>query len=154
MKRETCHDCGVIEGQIHEFNCDCERCPFCGNQLLTCGCCYRNLGFDYKPGIEEINGEWVQEHPTNGLPEDIYFNGLSDELTEKWRGILKEKGRVPFIKYPNLCRKCGVKWPDMFNVPDEDWEKYVNITKRDQMLCRSCYDQIKEWIDSEEKVKE
>jgi hypothetical protein len=33
-----CHDCFVVQGQIHLLDCDMERCPKCGNQLLTCGC--------------------------------------------------------------------------------------------------------------------
>jgi hypothetical protein len=36
----------------------------------------------------------------------------------------------------------------MFGVPTEEWEHYVEIGERDKMLCKSCYDQIKIWIDS------
>jgi hypothetical protein len=35
---KPCHDCLVIEGQIHLLGCDMERCPKCGNQLISCGC--------------------------------------------------------------------------------------------------------------------
>lgn len=34
---QECHDCGVLEGQLHEPSCDMERCPICLGQLLTCG---------------------------------------------------------------------------------------------------------------------
>ena len=57
------------------------------------------------------------------------------------------KERVPFILYPNLCAKCGTLWPEMFMVPDEEWERYIEPRMRQEMLCKACYTQIKEWID-------
>lgn len=35
--RDTCHDCGVREGQLHKEGCDDEVCPICYDQLLCCG---------------------------------------------------------------------------------------------------------------------
>jgi len=35
---ETCGDCGARYGHYHHCGCDCEHCPVCGGQLLTCGC--------------------------------------------------------------------------------------------------------------------
>ena len=35
---ETCGDCGARYGYYHHHGCDCEHCPVCGGQLLTCGC--------------------------------------------------------------------------------------------------------------------
>lgn len=35
---ERCHDCAAKYGQYHHFGCDVERCPKCGNQIISCGC--------------------------------------------------------------------------------------------------------------------
>jgi len=51
------------------------------------------------------------------------------------------------IVYPNLYARCGALWPEMFRVPDEEWARYVQPDKRDEMLCRACYDAIKRMID-------
>ena len=33
-----CHDCNIINGKIHHFNCDMEECPRCKGQLAFCDC--------------------------------------------------------------------------------------------------------------------
>jgi hypothetical protein len=43
ITKPKCHDCGVEEGHYHILRCDMERCPFCGHQLLMCGCWYNAL---------------------------------------------------------------------------------------------------------------
>jgi hypothetical protein len=83
-----------------------------------------------------------------GLPEEVYKNGLLPCSVDEWNRILEKKGRVPYILYPNLCAYCGERWPKMFNVSDEEWDKYVQICERHQLLCRPCYDLIKELIDT------
>lgn len=37
---ERCHDCGILNkpGNVHHVNCDMERCPKCGDQLISCDC--------------------------------------------------------------------------------------------------------------------
>lgn len=127
-----CHDCGCEEGELHAFGCDVERCPFCGNQLIGCHCCYEKLGIDANK-------------------EPVYSEGLDDKDGKKWIKMLEKKGRIPFIMYPNLCVKCGKLWPDMFNVPDEEWERYIEPSIRGKMLCKSCYDYIKDRINKHEK---
>jgi hypothetical protein len=129
MDRTTSHDCAAKEGQLHRLGCDMERCPFCGGQLISCKCPYEKLGIDFSPG------SWA------------YSNGLTNKQIRKWEKLLHTKGRIPYILYPNLCAKCGVLWPEMFKVSDKEWQRYVEPAMRGEMLCKSCYRQIKVWID-------
>jgi hypothetical protein len=76
----------------------------------------------------------------------VYEFGLTRKQQMQWERLLNDKGRVPFILYPNMCAKCGKLWPDMFSVSDQEWEQYVEKGQRDKMLCKPCYDQIKIWI--------
>jgi hypothetical protein len=131
VKRSTCHDCGTKEGQLHVLGCDMERCPFCGNQLISCRCVYKKLGIDVSPGA------WAYSH------------GLTDAQQGDWKKLLSDKGRIPFILYPNLCAKCGTLWPEMFLVPDPEWKHYIEPRMQREMLCQACYKQIKAWIDGE-----
>lgn len=39
MSRDTrCGDCNAKMGYFHHWGCDCERCPACGGQLISCDC--------------------------------------------------------------------------------------------------------------------
>ena len=129
LKRQKCHDCPALEGEYHEPGCDVERCPFCGDQLISCDCCDKVLNIDHAPGTR------------------VYELGLTRKQQMQWERLLNDKGRVPFILYPNMCAKCGKLWPEMFSVSDQEWEQYVEKSQRDKMLCKPCYDQIKIWID-------
>lgn len=35
---ERCGDCNAKYGHYHHPGCDCERCPVCGGQLISCDC--------------------------------------------------------------------------------------------------------------------
>jgi len=73
---------------------------------------------------------------------------------ERWLAVLKKKGRVPFIWYPNVCARCGKLGPLLFMVPKEEWNRYVQPDVRDKVLCRACYDEIKALIDTGKKKRQ
>lgn len=123
-----CHDCGCKEGEIHELGCDMEKCPFCGEQLIMCDCYYHIFGVE--PSKETDNDE------------------------KRWIEILEGKGRIPpYIHYPYICRRCGKLYPAMFNVPDEEWERYIQPNIGDEVICKFCYDYIKDVIHKNEKKR-
>lgn len=97
-KKAICHDCKVEEGQLHRPNCDMERCPNCGGQLISCGCT-----------IEEVDAVGY---------------------------------KIPWIQIPVLCTTCGEPFPEFFNVPDEEWEKYVPPNLQGEVLCKICYKRL------------
>jgi len=38
FEKNPCRGCNVMYGAIHHINCDDEKCPKCGGQILTCNC--------------------------------------------------------------------------------------------------------------------
>jgi hypothetical protein len=125
-----CHDCGAREGELHKLRgCDMERCPFCGGQLISCGCAERWFYPTYEFG----------KKPFSGLPENVYRDGLSEAQCLAWDDALEAQGRIPWIQWPNLCARCGKRWPDMFRVSDVDWERYIEPRERDKMVCQKCW---------------
>ncbi len=120
-KKIRCAGCGIPEGLKHVPGCCAERCPFCGNQLASCDCCYTEM---------EISG----------------YRRLSESEKKQWIGILEEKGRFPYIRYPNVCAKCGRVSPDFFKVADEEWNRYIQPDMQSKILCRDCYEYIRRII--------
>jgi hypothetical protein len=147
-----CHDCNCLEGEFHQPGCDMERCPFCGGQLISCDCSYKFLyPNDFVPSEYSSKYPYViEKKPYNGLPEEVYEHGLPDDKAELWEKELQKKGLIPYIRYPNLCARCGKIFPEMFSVSDEEWKKYIEPAKRDSMICRECYDWIRKAVDDAE----
>lgn len=51
---------------------------------------------------------------------------------------------IPWVWIPVLCRLCGEVDPELFNVPDREWRKYVPPNLQKEVLCRKCYDRMKQ----------
>jgi hypothetical protein len=57
-----CHDCGILnkKGNIHHFGCDIERCPKCGNQLISCNC-KKGYAWRKRPMMDAVySGEQIK----------------------------------------------------------------------------------------------
>ena len=126
MKRFQCHDCGCNEGELHDYGCDMERCPFCGRQLISCSC----------------QTELCMDH---------------NFVLRSWTKVEAEH-RIPYIRIPVLCALCGDLYPDFFNVPDDEWKKYIIPSLQSKVLCRKCYNRQKElfpegWEEAKEKKR-
>lgn len=119
-----CGDCGRMEGEIHMAGCDMERCPWCGGQLISCGCPHRVL---------RLRGDKT----------------LTGRQAERFAGLLEAKGRVPYVRWPLLCARCGGKQPTLYRseVGAGDWDRYVQMDVRDAWLCDPCYARIKKVVD-------
>jgi len=76
------------------------------------------------------------------------------QIVDEWLDILNGRGRIPYIQYPIICAKCGVLWPDFFGVPDHEWTHYIQPDMRREVICRTCYDDIKAKIDKATPRKE
>jgi len=142
----TCGDCGCREGQLHKFfpNCDHEICPFCGGQLLSCFCKYVQLGIMDR-------AKYTLE--TSYLPLDVYTKGLSVIDAARWELMLTNKGRIPYIRYPVRCVRCGNEERKFFAVRGADWMRYIQPDMRKEVICKDCYRQIMRLIDGDALVR-
>jgi hypothetical protein len=53
LKGINCHGCGVLYGNTHHIECDDERCPKDGRQLLNCG---HLIGVKFHRGLTDNKG--------------------------------------------------------------------------------------------------
>jgi hypothetical protein len=118
-----------------------ERCPFCGNQLITCPCRYLLLGYKYDEMAH-----------FSGLPRNVYEHDLPEDERARWEKMLIAEGRVPYIRWPVICARCGALWPEMFSVPEEEWLHYT-WPNHDEVLCLPCYEEIKKAIDAHSGIR-
>ena len=103
-RKPNCPDCGVKPGKLHKSGCDVEHCALCGNQVITCGCIYRENGMD--------RARLENEHP------DIYFNGATNAMYKVLaKKVAQVGGPVPWTgTWPGAaeCMEFGwfCKWVD------------------------------------------
>src|SRR5262245_44934939 len=85
---QTCPDCGVRTGELHDLFCLKERCPFCGSQLASCDCSRNVLK------LSDSERQALDEYIDDSVPP------LSD-IIQRWREALAATGRIPFEAFPD-----------------------------------------------------
>lgn len=81
--QQSCNDCGCAVGALHDRFCTRERCPFCGGQLVACGCISSvlELGDEEQQALDEYIDDTVE--PLRSIHA-------------RWVDALDRKGRIPF----------------------------------------------------------
>ena len=132
---KSCNRCGAKEGDLHEFLCGMEYCPYCGETLMSdyCSCLYKNLGYDIDPP---------------NVPEHFTTEGWTDKDVEESLKFLEKKGRIPNIHYPNTCPKCGVLWPIPFDKSGEDVYNILMKNMSYRSLCYTCFKDVRLLIEN------
>ena len=79
---ERCADCGTPYGQLNDYFCSKELCPFCHGQLASCGCIHRVLNLT----------------PEETRAVDDYVDDFVEPLKSivaRWKHTVENKGRIP-----------------------------------------------------------
>lgn len=115
-EKEICHDCGVLEGEIHQWGCDMEICPRCGHQLIKCSC-------------PVVYKEWLENNSEERIPW-IRLSNLCSICGRQWpRMFMVSKEEWERIVPKNLqgtliCSDCykWLKWLKGEKLGELEWD--------------------------------
>jgi len=141
MKRTRCHDCHVKEGELHHFNCDMERCPFCGNQLITCGCYSELANEDGEKFFRVVKAKgripWVQIPNLCRLCGEQWPEMFSVP-SEEWKKYI-----IPALQDKMLCWLCYDRMKALF---PNGWQKATEEKRCEIRQTRICIESTGEII--------
>lgn len=109
-------------------------------------CEFRELELNWEDYICHDCGVKVGEIHKTGCDNEICITCGNQLISCGHYGsdIYYHSDRIPYIPRINLCSLCGTVFPEMFSVPDEEWIKYVVPWLQNTMICRGCYNSVKE----------
>jgi hypothetical protein len=79
----ACPDCGCAKGDLHDWFCTQEICPFCHGQMSSCRCIHSvlRLSTDESRAVEQFMDDSVEPLKT---------------IVARWKAALSGKGRISF----------------------------------------------------------
>ena len=83
----TCGDCGCKSGEQHLPNCDIERCPCCGLQMLSCDC---GAIYVVSPNDMDRLPEMIEEQKKENIRLEEEYKRIMEEY-EKKEALKKKK---------------------------------------------------------------
>lgn len=114
-KVHHCGECNCFEGENHFLGCEMERCPRCGDQLISCDCGYRLSEYEEEEAFDEqIEREGLRRFPY------IYWPSLCGRCGAEWPKLYRTKAN------------------------EAEWDSYIEPDMRGTGLCEPCYARIKQ----------
>src|SRR5574337_721478 len=101
----NCHDCGAKPGLLHHWKCDCEICPKCKGQALSCDCKedYAVIVDEAKPTYLDKN--YVFKFLKRRTDNDLLMLYNAPSQPKEWKDIyvkeLIKRGINPAIDFDN-----------------------------------------------------
>lgn len=83
-EKSRCGDCGAITGHYHHVGCDLERCPVCGEQLISCGCADSDNRFRPLWTDEPSAQSKLEEQASRNMMQIVLQENSNRETAEPW----------------------------------------------------------------------
>jgi hypothetical protein len=95
LEKTPCKSCGVKLGELHEFCCVAEECPYCRGKAFSCPCSYRilQLGWGGRTA-KEWRAMRKKHEPT--FDRNQHIRPLTSEERRKWGVAIMKKGPIPY----------------------------------------------------------
>ena len=79
-----CGDCGAKPGHYHHPGCDCERCPVCGGQLISCGCDDRANLYFVQLRADQDDKRTTREKVASNIKTIFFIDSQQKDKKDLW----------------------------------------------------------------------